>query len=343
MNKISKEDLLHVYNNTCSLWDTVRNKQILITGATGFFGKWLLESFIYINNTLSLNAHICALSRNPAAFLEEYPFFKHPSINFIKGDIQNFEFPAGDYHFVIHAATDADAQKNIENLLLMIDTITNGTRRVLEFAHKKSVESFLFISSGAVYGTQPSTVTHIRENESFVIDMNKPVGAYAEGKRLAETFCSIYHSYSRLPIKIARCFAFVGPYLPLDKHFAIGNFILNAINKEDIVIKGDGTPYRSYLYAADLIIWLWTILFAEKNNAIYNVGSDEDLSLRELAYVVKEVQPGIEVRILTAYDENKPVERYVPNIDLAKQTLGLGVKIKLKEAIEKTFSFYGNL
>ena len=342
MQRIAEEDLKHILTNTLDLWDKLKNKSVFITGATGFFGKWLLESFMYVNDHLSLNATVTVLSRDPKAFLEAYPFFKHSSINFIKGDVQSFNFPAEDYHFVIHAATDADAQKNIENLLLMIDIITIGTRRVLEFAHKKSVESFLFISSGAVYGKQPSTITHIKENESFAIDMNKPVAAYAEGKRLAEVYCSIYHSYYQLPVKIARCFAFVGPYLPLDKHFAIGNFILNALKKDDIVIKGDGTTHRSYLYASDLAIWLWTILLKGKENNPYNVGSDEDLSIREAAHVIKEIQPGIDVQILTAPD-SKPVERYVPNIDLAKRTLGLGVKIKLKEAIEKTFSFYENL
>lgn len=343
MQRIAEEDLQHILTNTIGLWEKVRNKSIFITGATGFFGKWFLESFMYVNNNLSLNATVSALSRDPEAFLKEIPFFKHSSINFIKGNIQTFDFPEGDYHFVIHAATDSDAQKNIENLLLMIDTITNGTRRVLEFAQEKSVGSFLFTSSGAVYGTQLSTVTHIKEDETFPIDMKKPVAAYAEGKRLAEVFCSIYHSYYQLPVKIARCFAFVGPYLPLDKHFAIGNFILNAVNKENIVIKGDGTPYRSYLYASDLMIWLWTILLNGKDNTPYNVGSDEALSLRELAHVFKEIQPGIEVKILTPPEESKPVERYVPNIDMAKQTLGLDVKIKLKEAIEKTISFYGSI
>ncbi|MEJ7682711.1 MAG: NAD-dependent epimerase/dehydratase family protein [Segetibacter sp.] len=142
MNRISEEDLLHIYTNTQSLWNALRNKRIFITGATGFFGKWLLGSFLYINNKLSLNAHICALSRNPEAFLAEYPSFKDPSINFIKGDIQSFDFPGDDYHFVIHAATDADAQQNIDSPLLMLETITLGTKRILEFAQKNQLNLF---------------------------------------------------------------------------------------------------------------------------------------------------------------------------------------------------------
>ncbi len=340
MNRISEEDLLHIYNNTQSLWNALRNKRIFITGATGFFGKWLLESFLYINNKLSLNAHIYALSRDPEAFLENYPFFKDTSINFIKGDIQGFEFPLGDYHFVIHAATDADAQRNIDSPLLMLETITLGTKRVLEFAQKKSVESFLLTSSGAIYGIQPSAVTHVKENEGYAIDINKPQSAYAEGKRLAELYCSIYYTHYQLPVKIARCFAFVGPYLPLNKHFAIGNFISNVLKGEDIVIKGDGTPYRSYLYAADLTIWLWTILLKGENNTPYNVGSDEDYDLKTIAMLFTYIDPSISVNILSKSDSSKPVERYVPDITFIRQKLGLKVQLNLLEAVKRSFAFY---
>src|SRR5205085_5180473 len=133
---------------------------------------------------------------------------------------------------------------------------------------------------------QPSSVKYVRENEGFHIDINNPNAAYAEGKRMAELYCSIYHAQHHLPIKIARCFAFVGPYLPLNKHFAIGNFIQDGLSQKDIVLKGDGTPCRSYLYAADLTVWLWTILLQGQNNLPYNVGSDEDLNLAALANMI---------------------------------------------------------
>lgn len=340
MQRIAAEDLQDILTNTWALWDKVRNKSIFITGATGFFGKWLLESFLYINDKLSLNATISALSRDPQVFLEKYPYFNHSAISFIKGDIQSFDFPSGDYDFVIHAATDADAQKNIDNPLLMLETIAIGTKRVLEFAQKKSVESFLLTSSGAIYGKQPSTVTHIKEKEGYAIDINNPQSAYSEGKRLAELYCSIYYSHYKLPVKIARCFAFVGPYLPLKKHFAIGNFISNTLEGEDIVIKGDGTPYRSYLYAADLTIWLWTIVLKGENNIPYNVGSDEDYDLKTIANLFTDINPSVSVRILTKPDTDKPIERYVPDITLIEQRLGLKVQVNLLEAIKRTLAFY---
>jgi nucleoside-diphosphate-sugar epimerase len=334
---------MHIYQKTEGIWEALRNKAIFITGGTGFFGKWLLESFAFVNEKLQLGASITVLTRNPKKFLNEFPFYRERGgVRFIEGDILNFHFPSGDYDYIIHAATEADAALNTSQPLKMIDTITVGTRRMLEFAREKLVDSFLFVSSGAVYGKQPDDVTHIKESQSFPVNINIPHSAYAEGKRIAELYCSIYHSNYNIPVKIARCFAFVGPHLPLDKHFAIGNFILNALNGEDIVLKGDGTPYRSFLYAADLAIWLWTILVKGENNFPYNVGSDEDINLANLANLIKEMKylPG--VKILTPPKPGKPVERYVPNVELAKQSLGLEVEIKLKEALENTFKFYQN-
>lgn len=343
MKRISEEDLQHIHNHTLDIWDDVRNKSIFITGATGFFGKWLLESFLYINKRLSLNARVCALSRSPEAFLDEYPFYKNEaSISFIKGDIQTFDFPRGDFQFIIHAATDADAKLNDENPLLMLDTITTGTKWILDFAKTKSIESFLLTSSGAVYGKQPANLTHIKEDDSFFIDINNPASAYAEGKRIAELYCSIYHKQYNLPVKIARCFAFVGPYLPLDKHFAIGNFILNGLNNEDIIIKGDGSPYRSYLYAADLAIWLWTILLKGKENVPYNVGSDFSLNIKDTAAIVAErFNNRIDLKIL-GKPSGLPVQRYAPDCKMAKKDLGLNVNISLSDAIDKTIFFNTN-
>ncbi len=339
MKRIAEEDLLYICNHTKDLWAPLSNKKILLTGATGFFGKWLLESFNYINQKLSLNAEIYALSRNPDSFLKDYPFYAEmPDVHFLQGDIIDCNYPDEGFNYIIHAATDADAKLNSENPLMMMDTITTGTRRILNFARTQPVESFLLTSSGAVYGRQPAEVTHVSEEESYPVDINNPASAYAEGKRIAELYCSTYHHQFNLPVKIARCFAFVGPYLPLDKHFAIGNFILNGLQQQDIMIKGDGTPYRSYQYAADLVIWLWTIMLKGQNNMPYNVGSNESVSIKETAEAVARQFEGIQVQVL-GKPSGLPVQRYVPNISRAAE-LGLNENFSLADAIEKTIQFY---
>ena len=343
MKRLPIEDLEHIFENTQDIWESFRGKSIFLTGGTGFFGKWLLESFIYANEKLALNSKITTLTRNPGAFLIDYPFYKEHtnSVQFVKGDILNYDFNLDEkFQYIIHAATAASESLNKSNPLLMMDTITIGTRRVLDFAITQPIEGFLFVSSGAIYGKQPWNVSHIREEASFKVDINNPNTAYAEGKRIAELYCSTYFDKNKLPIKIARCFAFIGPYLPLDTHFAIGNFISNVLKNEDIIIKGDGSTIRSYMYASDLMVWLWTILIKGEINQPYNVGSDEGISIKQLAEKIgSNSNAKVAVKILGSPVQKEHIDIYCPSITKAK-TINAQIKIQLIESIEKTIKFY---
>lgn len=340
MKRIPIEDLEHIFQNTKDIWEPLRGKSVFLTGGTGFFGKWLLESFIYVNEKLDLNAKIISLSRNPELFIQAYPFYKEytNSVRFVKGDILTYDFKKDEeIQFIIHAATAASDTLNKNNPLLMMDTITLGTRNVLDFALTQPIESFLFVSSGAVYGKQPLNVPNIQESDSFKIDINNSKSAYSEGKRIAELYCSTYFEKYNLPVKIARCFAFVGPYLPLDTHFAIGNFLNNVIKNENIVIIGDGSTTRSYMYASDLSIAIWKILLIGNNNKPYNVGVDKAYSLKEIALMLKK-NYGNDVRILNNY-KNLPTNIYVPNIDALINDLDIKHFVQIEEAIQKTIKF----
>ncbi len=343
MKKLPIEDLEYVFQNTQAIWESFRGKTLFLTGGTGFFGKWLLESFIYVNEKLNLNAKVTILTRSPESFLNEYPFYSKysNSVRFVKGDILNYDFDLNEkFHFIIHAATAASELLNKGNPLLMMDTITHGTRRVLDFAITQPIESFLFVSSGAIYGKQPWSVSNIREVDSFKVDINNPNAAYAEGKRIAELYCSTYFEKFKLPIKIARCFAFIGPYLPLDTHFAIGNFINNVINGQDIIITSDGSITRSYMYASDLSISIWKILFGGKNNNPYNVGADAPYSLKDIALMIKK-KYGNDVQILNL-NQNSSQNIYVPNIDFLKTDLNILNFVQIEDAIQKTVDFEKN-
>jgi nucleoside-diphosphate-sugar epimerase len=343
MKRIPLDDLEHIFQNTKDIWEQLRGKNIFLTGGTGFFGKWLLESFIYVNEKIGLNAKIISLSRNPELFIQEYPFYNaHTnSVKFVKGDILTYDFKIDEeVQFIIHAATAASDSLNKNNPLLMMDTITLGTRNVLNFALIQPIEGFLFVSSGAVYGEQPFGVSNIQETDSFKIDINNSKAAYSEGKRIAELYCSTYFEKYKVPVKIARCFAFVGPYLPLNTHFAIGNFINNVINNEDIVIKGDGSTTRSYMYASDLSIAIWKILLIGNNNKPYNVGVDTAYSLKEIALILKK-KYGNNVQILNT-NKDLPINIYVPNIDILINELEIKHFVKIEEAIQKTIDFAKN-
>lgn len=334
-------DLNHILEHTRDLWEELRGERIFITGGTGFFGCWLLESFCYACDQLDLKANAVVLSRNPDAFEVKVPHLaNHSAVNLQKGNILDFKFPKGRFPFVIHAATQASAALNREHPLLMFDTIVKGTQRVLEFASSHGTRKILLTSSGAVYGKQPPDLTHIPETFSGAPDPMNPNSAYGEAKRAAEMLCCLYTKQSGLEAKIARCFAFIGPYLPLDAHFAIGNFLRDALRGGPIVIKGDGTPHRSYLYAADLAIWLWTILLKGQSCRPYNVGSKKYKTIAELALLISQkFQPKTQIVTTHLPDETRSLEIYIPSTSQARTELGLLETVSLNEAVIKTIQF----
>jgi dTDP-glucose 4,6-dehydratase len=265
------------------------------------------------------------------------------ALAFHAGDVTSFEFPQGSFSHVIHAATAASAILNTDAPLVMVDTIVTGTRRTLDFARNAGAKKFLLTSSGAVYGKQPADLVHVPEEYTGGPDPLDPASAYGEGKRLAEHLCCLYAQCYGIEAKISRGFAFVGPYLPLDVHFAIGNFIRDAIAGDPIAVGGDGTPLRSYLYAADLALWLWRILFRGKSCRAYNTGSDVEISIAELAKTVAgTLSPGGEVRIARPASGG-PRQIYVPDARRARDELGLEIHVPLEEALRRTGRWHRNL
>src|ERR1700674_5131501 len=233
-------DLDSILARTEPLWQELRGQRILITGATGFFGCWLLESFAWANRRLNLNARAVGLCRHPSLLAEKaLHLAQDPAITLHAADVRHSDFPQGTFSHVIHAATEASAKLNSEAPLVMFDTIVEGTRRALQFSIASSVSRFLLVSSGAVYGPQPPQLTQVSESFEGGPDPLNPASAYGEGKRAAELLCALAAS-PRIATTVAGCFAFVGPYMQLDAHFAIGNFISNAMHQHPICVQSDG-------------------------------------------------------------------------------------------------------
>jgi len=340
MNPLPQEDLYSICDQAAAMWSELRGGKIFLTGGTGFFGCWLVESFLAANHRFDLNAELTVLTRSPERFLEKCPHLVgKTALRLLRGDVRTFAFPDGQFPHVIHAATETSPKPNKERPLESLSTIVQGTQRTLEFAATHGTKKFLFISSGAVYGPQPESISHIIEDYPGAPAAIDPGTVYANGKRTAELMCVLYAD--SMEIKIARCFAFVGPHLPLNAHFAIGNFIEDAMRGGPIRVNGDGTPKRSYLYASDLVVWLWTMLFNAPSKVAFNVGSDEALSIRDLAETVAAaIRPGATVEVARQPIPGSPLLQYVPSVDRAWSQLRLKVNIPLQEAIRRTAAWY---
>lgn len=297
-------------------------KNILITGGTGFFGKSLLDYRLRHPNLLS-DANITILSRDSEKFIRENALLsQQPRVTFITGDIRDFNIDTGDIDIIIHAATSAVTTIQDEE---QTSVIVDGTRHVIEVAKAHHTQRLLFTSSGAVYGPQTIAVDECAPCN--------PITAYGKGKLLAEQLLV----KSGIPTLIARCFAFTGPHLNRKIHYAIGNFIQNCLDGKPIVINGDGTPRRSYLYADDLVEWLFALLERGLANRPYNIGSPIGLSIRELAEEVrKTLKCSNEIIVRGNRNDDSPISAYVPIVNRAMDELGVTVNTTLQDAILKS-------
>ena len=322
-------------------WEQLRGARLFVTGATGFFGCWLLETLKWANDRLNLAASVVALTRDPRGFATRAPHLAADErFTLHHGDVRTFDFPDGAFTHVIHAAVDATPPVKAADRHHAFDVTVAGTRRALEFAQARGAARFLFTSSGAVYGRQPLDLERMPEDHAGAPDPVNRETAGAEAKRAAEALCAIYAS-ARLQPTIARCFAFIGPYLPLDGKFAAGNFIRDALAGGPIVVAGDGRAYRSYLYAADLAAWLWTILLRGEPMRPYNVGSEVAITIEELARTVaSQMSPRSTVQIQGKATDGGGGNRYVPSTARARDELRLTMTVDLKEAITRTMEWH---
>lgn len=301
-------------------------KKLFLTGGTGFFGKNLLQLLVQEHSTVN----VTLLSRDPERFDTACPHFRNNlNLTFLKGDIRNFSYPSDAFDYIIHGAADADAVMIREQPEEMYRVIVEGTRHLLNFAGRFPATRLLYLSSGAVYGPQPEALPFLPETYRGM-----PVNAYGKGKLKAEELCL----NSDTTCCIARCFAFSGVYLPLHKHYALGNFVADVLAKRPILIKGDGRTIRSYLDSRDLSRWLFTLLRDAPDRDVFNVGSDRPVSIRELAEMVRRIS-GTRLPILVQKEWNGlPPDRYVPDLSKAK-SFGLKQFIPLEQSIGEMLLF----
>jgi dTDP-glucose 4,6-dehydratase len=335
------QDLDDIVDRSHDDLEALRGSRLFISGGTGFVGKWLLETVLWANARMNLGLRATVLTRDPEGFEgRSRRLSSAKEISVIRGDVRELDVRDAAYDGVIHAATTASAELNERDPALAFETIVEGGRRMLEFAARSGAIPVLFTSSGAVYGTMPQSLERFAESYRGAPDPLEPKSAYHEGKRVCELQCALYARSSHIRPKIARMFAFLGPYLPLSRHFAAGNFVRDALAGSSVDVRGDGTAVRSYLYAGDMVTWLLAIFVRGKPLRAYNVGSESALDMKNLADAVAScVSPRPSVRILGEPGAGAP-DRYVPDTTRARAELAVGETVPLRVALERTFRFY---
>lgn len=313
-------------------------KRLFITGGTGFYGFWLLSALRLLNERgTAITATV--LSRNPQQFLTRHPRFRAQRwLQWLTGDIADYPFPEQRFDIFIHAATDTRPAAQQAQLSLL-DTIVGGSRRVIQHAIHAGTRRIVLCSSGAVYGDIPPHLAPIAEASLTLQAPPDSNNAYAEGKRTMEAMAIAAMAEHGLSPVIARGFAFIGPGLPLHEHFAIGNFIADALAGRNIEIRSNGQALRSYLHGADLAVWLLVMALRGDAGRIYNLGSDQALTLAQLARIVCDVlAPNLHVRL--GDEAVRQRLHYVPNIERARSELALAPWTPIDRAISATGAWH---
>jgi nucleoside-diphosphate-sugar epimerase len=317
--------------DTLGLREELAGQHLLLTGGTGFFGKWLL-ALLHRLNQQRAGIEVTVVSRDPGRFLAQHPDLRGCSwLHWLASDVRELRrLPGRPVELIVHAAADTSATAHSEPLTLF-ESIFDGSRRVLDMAVAEGARRVLFTGSGAQYGALSEL--GVKENHSGACASHRAASAYAEGKRAQETLGAIYAERHGIDVIMTRCFAFSGPGLPLDAHFAIGNFVRDALFSEAVVLNSSGQAQRSYLHGADLAAWLLVLLLRGKSGEAYNVGSDQALSIAELAgRVVARLAAQKPLRILGRAEESTR-SFYVPDIAKAR-ALGLDVWTSLEESVD---------
>ena len=324
-------------------FERLDGSRILLTGGSGFVGKWMLQTAKIAQENSANKIEILVPTRRLSAHhVQSAIAIGCPNVSWVEGDFLNSALDLGHIDIIIHAATPASAQLNTENPAEMLRINVEAMESVLRYASDN--KPLLFTSSGAIYGTQPQSVSHIAEGEFEPEPPTNQLNAYAQGKQIAEKLCREAGRSGQCSPIIARLFAFGGEYLPRDTHFAIGNFIQNVLDRQPIAIQGDGQARRSYLYGADMATWLWCAIAHSggKNTGPFHIGSEHSVSILELAQTVATVSGEVlnyipEITIAKAIDTSEPIHQYVPANSGTRKALQVSEWTSLEDCISKMF------
>lgn len=313
------------------------DKSILITGASGFVGSWLVESLCHARNELGGKGRTILLNRKATS--RQLSLHQNAkTIQIVEGDIRDDLSHLSGIDLVIHAATSASQKLNVDNPKEMKSVIVGGMESLIEFSVQNKCR-LVNLSSGAVYGLSHVGERCFSEDRDRVRDQLIDRSQYHQSKIEAEDLLIHGRDSRGLDFVNARLFAFLAPLLPIDTHFAAGNFIRDALFNEHINVNGNGESVRSYLYGTDLATWLFALSAFGGSGESYNIGSPNPLTIRELATHVASTSGK---RVQFANNETYGNPMYVPCVEKCQTQFDLTVSVQIEDAIQRTLSWWSS-
>lgn len=338
-----KKQVKEITDSGSRLPEPLRNSHIHITGGTGFLGSWLLEFISVLNDEHNFKIRTSVTCRTIDRFAKIRPhLYSRKDFFFNETDVRNLSELPKDITHIIHAAAFTNRNQFATFPTHVLENNINSTIRILRLSQQLgSLENVLLISSGLVYGRQKLDISEIKEDSfgGFLSSFDSN-SIYAESKRASESIASAFLSETKIPISVARPFAFVGPYQSLDLPWAVTDFIRDSFQGGPVKIMGDGSTIRSIMYASDFANWILHMTAFAKPRSVYNVGSPYPVDLISLATLISShFKPEPQI-ITSAGNAPHNPDKLVPSIKKAEQELGLKITVGLEEAISRSIEWH---
>jgi len=328
-------------------WNKLKNKAILVSGASGLIGSCLIDTIMLKNKKDNLKCRIYALCRDKnksenrfSDYIDKgcFKLILHDINNPILTEIENIDYV---FHFAGNTHPALYASDPINTIL----TNVIGTNNMLDFAVKHKAKRFAFASSVEIYGENRGDVEKFNEDYCGYINCNKLRSGYPEGKRCGEALCQAYSSQYGISTVILRIVRSYGPTMQFSDTRAISQFLINALNHEDIILKSNGEQLYSYLYVTDVVSGILTAMLSGKNGEAYNVSNENsDIKLKELAQIIAEMV-GKKIIFQCASDDEmvgySKVTKAVLNGDKLNR-IGWSVRYNIRDGVERTLKILSN-